>query len=460
MNTTILKTIAVGLVAVVVSGCASTSPDAGFDQVRDIIAQRTGHQVQWRGHGTEDTAIDEAVGVMLAHELTVDQAVQIALLNNRHLQADFEDLGIAQADLVRAGLLSNPVFAASWRFPDRPPSITNAEYSISQNFLDILILPLRQKVARREFESTRLNITHQVLELTAQVKTAWYTLVARRQLLERMKLIVDLNRVAAELAQRQYQAGTANELTMLNLRSQYEQSRIDLSQFESQESADRERLNRLLGLWGDQTTWTLPDHLPDIPLREIPLEHLESLAIRQRLDLAAMRNQVIAMGGALAAAGAVPFPANMEIGLSTERDTDGQHVTGPTLSLELPIFDHGQVRIDKSAAQYRRMQRRYEAQAIDIRSQVRQARDQLVAQRTLAQQYQNLLPLRLSILQHLLKQYNGMLKSPYDLMQAKQRQALTEQAGIEARRDYWIARADLELALGGQLPQSQPEQQP
>lgn len=458
MNTIIIKTIAGGLTALFVAGCANMPKDAGFDQVQTTIAQRTGHLIQWRGHGMEDAAVESAVNTMLAHELTVDQAVQIALLNNRHLQADFEDLGIAQADLVRAGLLQNPVFAASWRFPDRPPDITDAEYSISQNFLDILILPLRKKVARREFDSTRLELTHQVLQLTAQVKTAWYTLAARRQLLGRMKLIVEMNQTAAELAQRQYQAGNTNELGMMGQQALYEQSRIDLAHFESQLSADREQLNRLMGLWGNQTAWTIADHLPDIPTEEIPIEHLESLAIGNRLDLAAMRNQVIAMGDALAAANAVPFFTTMEIGVSTERDTDGRHVTGPTLSLELPLFDHGQIRDAKSAARLRQMQQRFEAQAIDIRSQVRQARDRLLALRDLARSYKNLLPLRMKILQHLLHQYNGMFKSPYDLLAAKQQEAITEQACVEACRDYWIARTDLELALGGQLPK--PEKQP
>jgi outer membrane protein TolC len=44
-----------------------------------------------------------------------------------------------------------------------------------------------------------------------------------------------------------------------------------------------------------------------------------------------------------------------------------------------------------------------------------------------------------------------MLKGPYDLLLAKQNQLAVERSFIEARRDYWMARAELERAVGGDL---------
>lgn len=452
MNKAAMKFMFLGIGFFSLAGCASVPREAGFGQVQGAVAERTGHLIQWRGNSAEDAAVDAAVRSMLNQELSVDEAVQIALLNNRHLHASFEDLGIAQADLVQAGLLKNPVFAASWRFPDRSPSGTNAEYSVTQDFLDLFILSLRKKVAAQQFESTKLSVASTVLQLSAEVKVAYYTLQGREQLLTRLRLIVELNQIAAELAGRQHEAGTLNELGSTTQQAIYDQSKIDVAQAEAELAVDRERLNRLLGLWGAQTTWKIGDHLPDIPSQEISIEHLESLAMRQRLDLAATRAQLVTLSQALAVTEGYRYFASAEVGIDTEREADRQRVTGPTLSLQLPIFDQGQAQIAKIQAQFRQFQRRFEAMAIDARSEVREARDRLAAQRRMAEYYKDLLPKRVRIVNLTLQQYNGMLKGPYDLLLAKQSEVATEQAYINAWRDYWIVRAELERAVGGRLP--------
>ena len=446
------KIVMVLIVTGVAGGCATVPREARFGNVQSAVASRTGHLVQWRGRTAADASVDAAVQSLLQRELTADEAVQIALLNNRHLQATFEDLGIAQADLVQAGLLKNPVFFASLRFPDQPPRGANSEFSVTQDFLDLFILPLRKRVAAQQFESTKLAVGHEILQLAAEVKTAYYTFQAREQLLSRLRLILDLNQTAAELAQRQHEAGTLNELGSAAQQAIYDQSKADAVQAEAQLAADRERLNRLLGLWGQQTTWKIADRLPDIPAREVPVEHLESLAIGQRLDLASTRAQLISLAQALAVTEGYRYFASVDVGIDTERDPGGQRVTGPTLSLQIPIFDQGQAQIARAKAQFRQFQERFHAMAIDARSEVREARDQMLAERNLAGVYKNLLPERMHILNLTLQQYNGMLKGPYDLLLAKQSEVTTEQAYIGAWRDYWIARAQLERAVGGRLP--------
>lgn len=438
------------------AGCASTKPDAAFRQVRDVVAQRTGHWVQWQSNTTEDAAVDRAVNAMLRNDLSVDQAVQIALINNRHLQARFEDLGIAQADLVQAGLLKNPVFFANWRIPNRAPRGTDAEFSVTQDFLDLLILPLRKKVAAEQLESTKLSIANDLLQLATDAKKAYFTLQAREQLLNRLRLIVELNQAAAELAHRQHEAGTLNDLDTASQQAIYDQSKVDVARTEAQLASDRERLNRVLGLWGMQTTWKVADRLPDLPRREIPIEHLESLAICERLDLAATRAQLITLAQALAVTQGYRYFTSIELGVDTERSPDGQRVTGPTMSLQIPIFDQGQAELARVEAQFRQYQRRFQAMAVDARSEVREARDQMLAERRLAEYYKVLLPERIQILNLTLQQYNGMLRGPYDLLLAKQNEVATEQAYVDSWRDYWIARSELEKAVGGRLPAAPP----
>ncbi|HTL31139.1 MAG TPA: TolC family protein [Tepidisphaeraceae bacterium] len=446
------RTIALTLGAALLGGCATVPKHAGFEQVQHQISDRTDHLVQWRGNTSEDAQVDSAVALLLAKEMSADDAVQIALLNNRHLQAKFEDLGVAQADLVQAGLLSNPVFVASARFPDHSPRSTNSEFSVTQDFLDLIVLPMRKKVAAQQFESTKLFVAHEVLQLAADVKTAYYTLQAREQLIARLHAIAELNQAAAELASKQYEAGTLNELDLASQEALADQSKIDVSQAEAQLAIDREHFNRLLGLSGAEMKWKVAPKLPEIPQQAIAGNELESVAMRDRLDLAATREQVASFASAVGVASANRYFSSVEIGIDTEKEPDGVRVTGPELSLQIPIFDQGQAKIAKAQAELRQLQRRYEAAVIDTKSEVREGRDRMLAQRALVEHYRQLLPRRIHIVNLTLQHYNGMLKGPYDLLLAKQNELAAEQASIEALRDYWIARADLERAVGGRLP--------
>ena len=447
MKRQVIFSLGVSLLA----GCAT--PLASLDRVQGTIAERLGKRVHWNRGGPEDAQVEQGVQSLLRHPLTAGSAVQVALLNNRELQARFEEIGIAQAEVVQAGLMTNPNLSASFRFPDRPPSGTNIEYSIAQNFLELLVLPLRKRIANAQLAETEIRVADEVLKLAAEVKIAFYTVQARQQLLDRMRVISETNETAGEFTKRLHDAGNTSDLELASEQSSYEQSRIEVAQTELQVRRDRERLNRLLGVWGTNTNWTMSDHLPELPASDGSLRNLESRAIAQRLDLQASRMQLDLVGQSLALRTKTRYiPAELRLGVSTEHDPDGGRVTGPTLDLELPVFNQGQGEIAKLTAQYRQAQRELEARAINIRSEVREARDTLIAARDLTSYIgKRLLPTQRQVLNLTLQQYNYMLKSAYDLLLAKQNEVAAERSYIEAWRDYWIARAELERAVGGSL---------
>ena len=438
-------------VALLTTACAT--PQASLDRVQATVAERTGKHIHWNQVGVEDAQIEQGVQTLLRRELTAERAVQAALLNNRELQARFEEIGIAQADVIQAGLISNPNFAGSFRFPDRPPSGTNIEYSIAQNFLDLLVLPLRKRIAAAQLAQTETHVADEVLKLAAEVKIAFYTAQARQQLLDRLRVISETSETAVEFTKRLHDAGNTSDLELANQQGSYEQSHLEVAQTELQVRRDRERLNRLMGVWGTNTNWTMGEHLPELPGSEGSLQNLESRAIAQRLDLQAARMRVDLIGQSLALRTKTRYaPAGIRIGVDTEREPDGQRVTGPILDLELPIFNQGQGEIAKLTAQYRQAQRELEALTVNVRSEVREARDQLIAARDLTSYIgKRLLPTQQKALNLTLEQYNFMLKGAYDLLLAKQNEVAAERSYIEAWRDYWIARAELERAVGGTL---------
>jgi cobalt-zinc-cadmium efflux system outer membrane protein len=431
-------------------GCASTNPKAAFDDVGRHITARTEHDVRWMREDAERDEMEKSVTALLQTNLTAQSAVAIALLNNRSLQAEFEEIGVSQAELSQASRLRNPEFEGAWRLPTSGPKVVNAEYALAQNFLDLLTLPARKAIAARNLEVTKLRLADRVLALAEEAQTAFFTVQAGQQLTNRLALIAEVNEAAADVAKRQHEAGNITDLELQNLQATYAQSRLDLARAQAQLRADSEKLNRTLGLWGKQTTWKIETELPPPPEKELPVESVETLAVSQRLDLAAARTQVANLQGALKLKKSVRWLPAVSVGVAAEHELDRTWVLGPSLSLEVPIFDQGQPELARLAAHYRRAARNFEAQAVNIRSEVREARDALIAARDVAEYYSKvLLPQRQRILRESLLQYNAMQIGNIALLSAKEREAIAEREAIEARRDYWIARARLERAVGG-----------
>src|SRR6266511_3320301 len=115
MNT--IRNFGLLLGAGVLAGCTHVDPNPAFRELANTVHLRTGKRVQWNRGSIEDAQAQAAVSFLLSRPLTAESAVQIALLNNHTLQATYEELGIAQADLVEAGLLRNPIFTFERRFP-------------------------------------------------------------------------------------------------------------------------------------------------------------------------------------------------------------------------------------------------------------------------------------------------------------------------------------------------------
>lgn len=392
-----------------------------------------------------------AVSRLIAKRLTADSAARVAVLNNRKLQATFENVGIAQADLIEAGLLENPTLFGSARFPSRGGG-SNLEASLSQNFLDILMMPLRKKMAAKELERTRNEVADAAVATAAETKIAFYTLQADLQLLSRLKLITSANQAALNFSQRLHDAGNITDLSLLNEQATYSEARVGVAKAEADIAADREKLNRLMGLWGRDTSWTVAAQLPEIPSSEISTSRLESLALNHRSDLTASRYELASLAIALHTTRTYRYIGVLEVGADIEKETDGTKLTGPELSVSLPIFNQGQGKIAKLEAQQRQAEMRFEGMAIDIRSEVREARGRLLANRSAALYYRsNLLPERLKILNQTQLQYNAMQIGATELLMARKSQLDTEREYINSWRDYWISRSELERAVGGNL---------
>ena len=443
------------LAAAALAGCAATVPeDAGFADVERVIAERIPqHRVVWdRGSG-EDLAVQAAVRELLAGELTPDEAVQIALLNNRGLQATYEDLGIAQADLVQAGLLSNPVFSAKARWTFDPSEGAELGFDLIQNFLDLLMLPARKRLAAVEFEETKLHVAREILDLAVETREAYFAYQAAEQTARVLREIAAATQASYDLARRLDEAGNISERSLAAEQAALEQAKVDLAELEVTAYAERERLNRLMGLWGQVTAeWTVLDGLPDLPPETLPFERIEAVAIQGNLELAAAHKEVQALATALGITRDYRWLGDVEVAIEYERETDDRNLLGPRIAFALPVFDQGQPRIARAVALLRQSEHRLARRAVDIRSEVRAVRDRLVRLRDLAEHYRTVvIPLNQRLVELSLQEYNYMLIGPFDVLTAKQNEIAAYRNYIETVRDWWIASAEVERLLGGQL---------
>ena len=437
-----------------VCGCASVSPKPAFDDVARTVHERDGAALYWDEGTAADDAVKARVHKLVAGELLPDTAVEVALLRNQGLVATYEQLGIGQADLVQAGLLRNPSLGARARFPSSGPGgFVETDFSVTQDFLDLLTLPLRKRVAAAQLDAVKARVAGAVIDLATQVRSALVTLQAAQAVAEMRRLVLDAQDAAVELRRRQHAVGNVSDLDLAQEEASFQQGRLELGRAEAQVSDDREQVNRLLGLWGaESASWKVDSTLAPLPEEEPALEHVESLAVERRFDLAAARAESAALEQAASLAGLSRFLPALQLGVSTGRDSEGTRITGPELSLELPIFDQGQARAARLLSQVRQARARQAELAVNIRAETRSLRNRLLAARAVAEHYRTvLLPLREQIVKEAQVRYNAMLLGVFQLLLARREQIEAYRDYLESVRGYWIARAELTRAVGGSL---------
>jgi len=442
-----------GALLTVPAGCASTSPKPVFGDVAGDVRARSGHEVKWDQGGDDDKEVDKAVDALLARELTADAAVQVALLSSPALHAELEELAIAQADLVQAGLLKNPVFSigtTAWESEHINPNLFVA---VEQDFLDIITMPMRKRVAAAQLQATRLEVGDHVLEVASQVREAFYAAQAAEQVAAMRRLVEESASTAAELATKQYEAGNISDLTLTNERSLAAQAKLDRRRAEGEAAVLREKLNKKMGTWGPRTAWKMPQKLPELPREEPALERLESVAIEKRLDVDAARRNAQSIGYALSLVKTTRWTGTVSVSVEAGRlRHNNKFAFGPSVALEIPLFDQRQAQVAKLEAFKRQADDELRALAVDVRADVRSSRARVVTARSVVEDYGRVVvPLRESTVRFSQEQYDAMLLGVYQLIQAKQAEFEAYREYIEALRDYWIARSDLERAAGTRI---------
>lgn len=443
---------AVGASMLVLGGCVSLSADGGLNEVSSLTGARTGVAVQLSKEAPSDEE-RARIGALLGQPLTPDSAVQIALLNNRDLKVALAELGVAEADFVQSGRLSNPGLSFS---RVSGGGVTEVDRGISFNIASLITLPLRRGIERNRFEQGKLAAAQQATATAGETRRAFFEAVAARQTAEFMEQVNQSAQASAELASRMKAVGNWSKLDQAREQVYYAQTIAQLARARLDVTTTRERLVQLLALDEDQLAFSLPARLPDLPKAPREVSSAETQAFGQRLDVQIAQRDAQATAKALGLTRATGFINVFDAGYADKSTTGSPRERGYAISLELPIFDWGTARTARAEASYMEAVHRTAAAAIRARSEVRQAYATYRTDYDLALHYRDeVVPLRKSISDEMLLRYNGMLASTFELLADARDQAVSVNAAINAQRDFWIADTTLQAVISGGPAKSQ-----
>jgi outer membrane protein TolC len=440
---------AVLLLPLLLSSCATFSPDGGFNNVEKSTQNYIKQKPIWANSEAQKQAAAEQLAALLAQPLSVNDAVQIALINNAQLQANFYDLQIAEANVVQAGRIPNPIFSMLY-------AKNNGDFKIEQaltfNILALFTLPKASAIEKQRFVATQNKVVLQVLDTARQTRNAYYDALAARESMHYLAQVNDSAEATAEFAKRMQKAGNWSELDKAREQVFYADAALELAQAKNKQVQAEEALTRLLGL-AERTAFTLPERLPDLPKSNDDLKQVKPEDFAKRLDIAQMRSETEALASQLGLSKATRFVNVLELGPARvlEGKRDDPYKKGVTLSFELPIFDWGQSKVKRAEATYMQSLQHSANLAVVAASQVRSHYAQYQASYAIAQYYRDdVVPLRKKMLQENLLRYNGMLIGPFDLMMDARAQVQSVNSYIAALRDFWVADSNLEMTLVGE----------
>lgn len=449
-----LPVMATTLAVLMLAGCATSPPDGGFATVEQLTQERIGQRPSYpRSAGPSDAAAAR-VAELLQQPLTASSSVEIALLNNRGLQARYADLGIAEADLLRASRLANPSFTVGRLSGNGAVEIDRA---LRFDVLGLLTMPLRQALQQGRFEQAQLQAASDTVGLASEARKAFFDAVTAQQLVVYAGQVMAAADASRELARRMAAAGNFSRLALLREQSFHANATAQQARAQHQAVAARERLTRWLGLDRAQGRFQLPDRLPDLPAAPAEPQDAEQTAMRQRLDVRMAQRDAASTAKALGLSQTTRFINVLQLGYQNKSLSGEPSSQGHEIELELPLFDFGSARVARAEATYMQALNHAAQVAVQAQSEVRETYSAYRTAYDLARHYRDeVVPLRQRIADENLLRYNGMLASVFDLLADTREQIASVTGAVEALRDFWVAETQLQTALTARSPNAVP----
>lgn len=423
-----------------VAGCAAVPEDLGRSDVEGRLVDR--------GYPIATDAAPNRVQALAAETLSAQTAVELALVNNPDVVAEYARLGFGAAELYAGGRIANPVLDVSRLSSDEAGAGHQLTVGLMATLSDLITLSARRETAELDFAHTTSAAAANIAEIAHDTETAYYEYVHALQTRALRDAIAEAERLSLELAQRFAEAGNLTRLELAEHRAATAEADVEASVAIDEALNARAHLAALIGL-SVADGWTVPPRIPGVPEAMPELTSALQSARSRRLDLAAAQAHVEAKARRAGYAGWEGWLGELEIGYEREREPDDAVLRGPLLAWSLPLFNTGRnARLEADAALGEAVA---EAAGLVViaENQIRTAHAQVAnAALRVEKIATELLPARRTEVVEMQARVNFMLDGAFDLIAARQSEYAAIETYLASLNDYWLARADLARASG------------
>ncbi|NTE83693.1 TolC family protein [Agrobacterium tumefaciens] len=444
-----------------VTAAQYASRDAGFTNVSARTSEATGKQAVWVQNRAEAQATQARVKSLMAagKSLDVETAVQVALMNNKGLQAAYADLGESAATAWQSTMLVNPRVGIGLTGIGTPGlrAYQAIEGVVVTNILALATLKKNVEIADTGFRKAQLGAALKTLQLAADTRRAWITAVAAWENVGQLAQAQTAADAASELAVKLGEAGSLNKEGQAREQVFYAELTGQIARARLEARLAKEELTRLMGLWGADIEYTIPNRLPPLPKALTKRDMIEAEALQRRVDLQMAKLDLEATARSFKLTEATRYVTDLEIrsGFETERELEDGEIHKQTtgnaeLEFVIPIFDSGQALMRESELAYMRAANLLAEKAVNVRSEARSAYQAYRSNYDIARHYRNsVVPLRTKIEEQSLLTYNGMITNTFELLADSREKVNSSLLAINAKRDFWLAEASLAPAIYG-----------
>jgi outer membrane protein TolC len=388
------------------------------------------------------------IDALLTQPLDQDAAVRLALAHSpalAALQAHSEALAAQARAEARPGLFG--LSLARLRQGDE----TTIERHLSLGLLDLLLWPWRSDATDRRIDVQQQAQAMAVLNHAHAVRAQWVKAVAAQARARYQADSLDTALLAADLAQRLQTSGQFSAAQQQSHAIAASEARLAQAVATQHARREREALLRLLGLQGEQARQLrLPEALPPVPQRPNWTEaQVRDAARASRMDLRLAESRWLLSRGQSRHDIARSL-VDVDLGWQRNTSNGAPAQQGPSLDFRLISIDLGAARRDAVRLEERAALADWQQVAVDAESQLRERWADLQAAQALATEASQVLgTLRTQLLAERLKQYNGMLIGPLELLDEARAKAGSVTTALDALRDHWLADAALQAAIDG-----------
>jgi len=329
-------------------------------------------------------------GITSASEVTLDNAVALALAQNPDLGAARQEIDVAVGEQIRARYLSqfNPQFGTDFMFRPRGGRSNSQDWHVmlSQEIEIFGQRALRLKSANLGWDQSKALTRDRQRLLIGAVRLNFLDALRARRQVDLVGELEKLDQRLYEAARQRLKAGEIGQIDYNLAEVRYGQTSHALVQTRERYRAQRSSLGRLLGGAIGPEPVPVDDYHLKLPATD--LESLVAVALRERPDLRAVELELARLKTDEDLNRRLALP-NPQIGTFFGHEENTQHPAGVGLGFSIPLFNRRQAEAAIIEARRRQAKYKMRANSLDIEREVRDAYNAYLSARRVMGIYQD-----------------------------------------------------------------------